>query len=64
MGTYLIILFAFQLGKVSYIVAAREFSVVFGSALGIIVLGESLTWKKAFGISAIALGLILVKVTG
>ena len=64
MGTYLIILFAFQFGNVSYIVAAREFSVVIGSALGILVLGESLTWKKVLGISVITLGLILVKVTG
>jgi drug/metabolite transporter (DMT)-like permease len=64
MGTYLIILFAFQLGKVSYIVAAREVSVVIGSTLGILMLGEPLTWKKGVGISLIALGLILVKVSG
>jgi drug/metabolite transporter (DMT)-like permease len=64
MGTYLIILFAFQLGKVSYIVATREFSVVIGSALGILILRERLTWKKVFGISVITFGLILVKVTG
>jgi len=63
MVTYLIILFAFQFGKVSYIVAVREFAVVIGSALGITILGERLTGRKLLGISAITLGLILVKLT-
>jgi uncharacterized membrane protein len=63
MLTYLIILFALQSGKVSYIVATREFAVVIGSALGIAFLGERLTWRKCLGISAITLGLVLVKVT-
>lgn len=61
MGTYLIILFAFQSGKVSYIVAAREFAVVIGATLGITFLGEKLTWNKCLGIPAITLGLVLVK---
>lgn len=63
MGTYLIILFTFQLSKVSYIVAVREFAVVIGAALGITILGERLTWEKCLGISAITLGLVLVKLT-
>ena len=40
MATYLIILFTFQIGQVNYIVAVREFSVVVGSALGILFLKE------------------------
>ncbi len=63
MVTYLIILFAFQFGKVSYIVATREFAVVIGSALGITILGELLTLRKCLGILAITLGLVLIKLT-
>lgn len=61
-GTYLIILFAFQLAKLSYIVAVREFAVVIGAVLGITLLKEQLTFKKILGISAITAGLILIKV--
>jgi uncharacterized membrane protein len=60
--TYLIILFAFRLGPVSYIVAAREFAVVIGSLLGVVFLHERLTISKAVGIVAIVCGLVLVKV--
>jgi uncharacterized membrane protein len=61
MGTYLIILFAFRAGPVSYIVAVREFAVVVGSLLGFWLLKERLTPRKVLGIMAITLGLILVK---
>ena len=60
-GTYLLILFAFRLGPVSYIVATREFAVVVGALLGFVVLKERLTARKLLGIVAITLGLILVK---
>jgi drug/metabolite transporter (DMT)-like permease len=59
--TYLLILFAFRLGQVSYIVAAREFAVVIGSILGFVVLKERLSARKVIGIAAITLGLVLVK---
>ena len=61
MATYLLILFAFQLGRVSYVVAIREFSVVIGAALGVLVLGERFTARKGLGIAAITLGVVLVK---
>lgn len=61
MGTYLLILFAFRLGPVSYIVATREFAVVIGVLLGCFVLKERLTTRRAMGITAITMGLILVK---
>ncbi len=61
MATYLVILFAFQLGKVSYIVAAREFSVVIGAVLGFALLGESLTVKKGLGIAAVTAGVFIMK---
>jgi drug/metabolite transporter (DMT)-like permease len=60
-GTYLIILFAFRFGPVSYIVATREFAVVVGALLGVLILKEPLSPRKALGIMAITLGLILVK---
>jgi drug/metabolite transporter (DMT)-like permease len=61
MSTYLLILFAFQHGPVSYIVAAREFAVVIGTLLGFLVLKERLTARRALGITAITIGLVLVK---
>lgn len=60
-GTYLIILFAFRYGPVSYIVAARESAVVIGALLGRVYLLEPLTPGKAMGIALIVCGVILVK---
>ncbi|MCE2440665.1 MAG: EamA family transporter [Candidatus Latescibacteria bacterium] len=64
MATYLLVLFAMRLGKVSYILAVREFSVVIGASLGVLYLGERFGWDKAAGIGAIVLGLALVKLGG
>lgn len=61
-GTYLVILYAYTLGPVSYIVAMREFAVVIGVALGVIFLKERFTLRKALGIGAIVIGLMLLKV--
>jgi len=61
MGTYLIILFAFRLAQVSYIVATRELAVVFGALLGVKFLHEKLTLHKTICILFITLGLILIK---
>ena len=60
-GTYLMILFAFQLDLVSYIVALREFSVVIGAAMGFSIFKERLTRQKVVGMVAITLGLLLIK---
>jgi drug/metabolite transporter (DMT)-like permease len=60
-GTYLIILFAFQIEKLSYIVAVREFAVVIGAILGLTILKERPTYKKLLGITAITAGMILIK---
>ncbi len=64
MVTYLLVLFAMRVGKVSYILAVREFSVVIGAALGILFLGERFGWHKGVGVGAIVLGLLLVKLGG
>ena len=61
LGTYLMILFAFTRGPVSYIVAAREFSVVVGSLLGFLLLKERLFPAKIAAILAITAGLILIR---
>lgn len=60
-GTYLLILFAFQQGPAGYIVAIRESSVAFGSLLGFVLLREPYTLKKGMGIVVITLGLLLIK---
>ena len=60
-GTYLMILYAFRLGPASYIVAVREFSVVIGALLGVILLHEQITLKKVVGMAAIVAGIVLVK---
>ncbi|HEY8463325.1 MAG TPA: DMT family transporter [Bacillota bacterium] len=60
-GTYLLILFAFQKGPAGYIVAIRESSVAFGSLLGFLLLREPFTLIKGLGIAVITLGLLLIK---
>jgi len=62
MGAYLLILYAYTLGPVSYIVAARESSVVIGALIGFIFLGEKYTSLKLAGVLSIAVGLVLIKV--
>lgn len=58
---YGVILFAFQHGPVSYIVALREMSVVLGSLVGFFHFGEKVTRVKALGIAAITAGIIVIK---
>lgn len=61
-ASYLILLFALRLSQVSYVVAARELSVVVGALLGVRLLGERMDQKKALGIAIIVTGLVLVKI--
>jgi len=58
--TYMMILFAFRLSKVSYVVAAREVSIVFSAFLGIIWLKERHAPQKIAGAALIALGVIFI----
>jgi uncharacterized membrane protein len=62
MGTYLIILFAFQVAKLSYVVAVREFAVVIGAVLGLAVLKERLSASKVLGIALITAGIVLIRI--
>jgi drug/metabolite transporter (DMT)-like permease len=62
MGTYLLILAAFQQANASYVVAARELAIVVAVVLGVVVLKEPLTVPKAVSAAAIVVGVVLVKV--
>jgi drug/metabolite transporter (DMT)-like permease len=58
--TYMMILFAFRLSKVSYVVAAREVSIVFSAFLGIFWLKERHAPQKIAGAALIALGVVFI----
>ena len=61
MLTYLIILFAYQMGPVGYIVAARESSIVVGAAAGVVWLGERFDRWKLAGVGGVTIGLVLLR---
>jgi uncharacterized membrane protein len=56
----MMILFAFRLSKVSYVVAAREVSIVFSALMGIIWLKEKNAPQKIAGAGLIALGVVFI----
>jgi len=59
-ASYLLILMAMQMSKVSYVVAFRQVSALFGTGLGILFLKES-QWKtRISGALILTLGLILI----
>jgi drug/metabolite transporter (DMT)-like permease len=60
LATYLMILFAFQISKVSYVVAAREVSIVFSALFGIIALREKNAHQKIVGSVLIAMGVVVI----
>lgn len=60
-GTYLIILFVFQMAPVGYVVAVREVAVAFGALLGILFLKEQNTTQKIICITGIVIGMLLIK---
>lgn len=58
--TYLMILFALQISKVSYVAAVREVSIVFSALIGIMLLQEKNASKKLFGAVLISMGVVLI----
>jgi drug/metabolite transporter (DMT)-like permease len=58
--TYLLVLFALQISKVSYVAAAREVSIVFSAFLGILLLREKNAPQKLAGAVLISLGVVLI----
>ncbi len=59
--TYLMVLIAFTIGPVSYIVAVREFAVVFGAIAGLVFLKEKVSIIKILSIIGITIGMICLK---
>lgn len=62
-ASYLMILFAFRMGRVGYIVAVREIAVVLGALAGIVFLKEHFTIPKAIAICTIVIGVICIKLS-
>jgi len=58
--TYMLILFAFRISKVSYVVAVREMSIVVSAYYGVIWLGEQHGRQKLVGAILIASGVVLI----
>lgn len=61
LGTYLMILFAYTLAPVSYVIALREFAVVIGAVLGFLLLKETVTPWKITAITLIVGGMLLIR---
>lgn len=61
--TYMMILFAMQLAKVSYVVAVREISIVFSAIYGIAWLGEKHARQKLIGAALIASGVVFIGIS-
>ena len=61
MLTYLIILYAYGLGPVGYVVAARESSVLFGALFGALFLRERLTRWRLIALGAVLIGLVCLR---
>jgi uncharacterized membrane protein len=61
--TYLMILFALQISKVSYVAAVREVSIVFSALTGILWLQEKNAFQKMVGAVLIAVGVIFIGIS-
>ena len=58
--TYMMILFALRISKVSYVVAVREVSIVFSALYGVVWLAEKHARQKLVGAALIALGVVFI----
>jgi len=59
-SSYIMILFALQLAKVSYVSAVREVSIVLSAFLGVSQLGEKNAAQKLPGAVMIAVGVVFI----
>jgi drug/metabolite transporter (DMT)-like permease len=59
-GGYLLVLLAVRIAPVSYVAPARELSIVFGTLLGLRVLGEPHPGPRVAGAGLIVLGVSLL----
>lgn len=58
---YTIVLWAYRRAPTAYVATLREFSVVIASLLGVVVLRENLSRRKALGIFVIVAGIVCLK---
>jgi len=58
--SYLLVLFAFRLSKVGYVVAARELSILFSAFIGSLWLGEGRLAARLAGASIVLAGVVCV----
>jgi len=58
--SYLLVLFAFRLSKVGYVVAARELSILFSAFIGSLWLGEGRLTPRLAGASVVLAGVVCV----
>jgi drug/metabolite transporter (DMT)-like permease len=58
--SYLLVLFAFRLSKVGYVVAARELSILFSAFIGSLWLGEGRLAPRLAGASVVLAGVVCV----
>jgi len=58
--SYLLVLFAFRLSKVGYVVASRELSILFSAFIGSLWLGEGRLGLRLAGASVVLAGVICV----
>ena len=58
--SYLLVLFAFRLSKVGYVVAARELSILFSTFIGSLWLGEGRLLPRLAGASIVLAGVVCV----
>jgi drug/metabolite transporter (DMT)-like permease len=63
-GTYCIVLAAFRLAPVSYVVPMREVSIVFGALLGVYLLGEPFGRTRIAACAIVAAGVIAIGIGG
>lgn len=61
MASYLLMLFAYRAGPLGPLIAAREVSVVFGAALGFLLLAEPLPARRLAGLALVVAGLVLLR---
>jgi drug/metabolite transporter (DMT)-like permease len=58
--SYLLVLFAFRLSKVGYVVASRELSILFSAFIGSLWLGEGRLGPRLAGASVVLAGVVCV----
>ena len=64
MGACLLVLLAVRIAPVSYVAPARELSIVFGTVLGVTVLGERHAPTRIAGAGLILAGVIVLGLAG